>query len=391
LVYSDLDSRYVNLNGDTMTGNLTLPGLTATTIDTTNLEVDNLTGTTINSTDIYTTNINTTNLTGDTAYLNTFILNGTSVNNIQIDNITSSDNNTLATTSAITSYVSQELNAYSTDLSGLTDTTVINPQDGDVLVYKSGTEWTNTGISYVLNNYYTKSESDNKFVDITGDTMTGDLIMDSGSNITLNQGDLTLSDGNLEVVGDTTILGDLYVSGTTTTINTKDLNIADNIITINSGETGSGVTLENSGIKVDRGFYDPYYFLFNESTQTFRIGSSIADDTQSLVISGDTQAVATREDDPIANGIAFWNNIDRKFDTDDDFIWNTGTTTLNINGDISITGEVDGVDISDFYNEFNTFTGSTNTFENLNDTTISSPSNGEIAVYLSGSEWTNLF
>jgi hypothetical protein len=379
--YSGLDSRYVNVDGDTMTGNLTVPILSATTSINTPL----IDATTVNATDI-----DVTNITGVTAYLTNLEIDGNSVNAIQIDNITApGDNNTLVTTSAVTSYIQQELSNFSTTLSGLTDTTVNNPQAGDILVYQGGTEWTNTASTSILGDYYTKTEADDNFVDIVGDTMTGSLIMDTGADITLNQGDLTLSNGDFQVVGNTTLIGDLYVSGTTTSLHVKDLDIGDNIITLNSGETGSGVTLINSGLKIDRGVYDPYYFIYNEATETFRIGSSTADETQYIAISGDTQAVATREDDPIAMGIAIWNELEDRFDTDIGFTWNTGTSVLNIDGDITITGDVDGVDISDFYDSFLNFTGTTNTLENLNDTTVTTPADGEILVWLTSTEWTN--
>lgn len=48
-------------------------------------------------------------------------------------------------------------------------------------------------------------------------------------------------DGNLTVLGDQTI------------VSTTDLAITDNVIILNSGETGAGVTKGNAGIVVDRG------------------------------------------------------------------------------------------------------------------------------------------
>ena len=56
--------------------------------------------------------------------------------------------------------------------------------------------------------------------------------------------------GNKTFGNNVTIVGNLYVSGTT--VSKSDLNITSNFITINSGETGSGVTLGESGIRIDR-------------------------------------------------------------------------------------------------------------------------------------------
>lgn len=49
------------------------------------------------------------------------------------------------------------------------------------------------------------------------------------------------------------ITGNLNVQGDVTTIHTTNLNIEDNIIVLNRGETGSGVSEITSGIEIDRG------------------------------------------------------------------------------------------------------------------------------------------
>jgi hypothetical protein len=71
----------------------------------------------------------------------------------------------------------------------------------------------------------------------------------SGANITLATGTVII-DGNL------------YVQGTSQT----DLNVKDNIITVNYGETGPGVTLNTAGLNVDRGSYANVAILWNETT-----------------------------------------------------------------------------------------------------------------------------
>jgi len=143
-IYSDLDSRYVNLNGDTMTGNLTLPGLTATTIDS--------------------TNINAISTTTDTLNL----ASGITVWSIQNATGQTTSSNTLLTEDVI-------INLFETtnELSELTDVNLTNIQTNDILIY-TGSEWENTGKSYL----------DDLYVNQDGDTMTGDLTIDtlSGTN-----------------------------------------------------------------------------------------------------------------------------------------------------------------------------------------------------------------
>lgn len=109
---------------------------------------------------------------------------------------------------------------------------------------------------------------------------------------------------NLHLTGNATIDGNLFVEGNTTLINTNVLEFEDNIILINRLETGSGVTLNQAGFEVERGSLENYRFIFNEMDTTFKIG----------VISN-LQAVATREDTPLLDGIMTWNNSTKRLDS----------------------------------------------------------------------------
>jgi len=70
------------------------------------------------------------------------------------------------------------------------------------------------------------------------------------SIISSSGGTITLGDTGTDPV---VIAGNLTVSGTLTTVDTVDLVITDNIITLNDGETGPGITLGTAGITIDRG------------------------------------------------------------------------------------------------------------------------------------------
>jgi len=76
-------------------------------------------------------------------------------------------------------------------------------------------------------------------------------------------GEITLDTGLNQ--GTVIITGNLLVAGTQTTLNTTDTDIEDNIITLNSGETGTGITLGTSGIQIDRGSIIDAQFVFDES------------------------------------------------------------------------------------------------------------------------------
>lgn len=163
------------------------------------------------------------------------------------------------------------------------------------------------------NRYYTETEADSRFVNISGDTMSGDL----------------------------TINGNLVVAGTTTTVNSETVNIADNILMLNSNHTGEPI--QNSGIEVERGTSINYQFLFDESSDTFKIGEI-----------GSLQKVATREDNPVDNGVPYWNETLDRFDTNSgitisgsnlvgNLTGNASTaTTLQTARTISLTGDVTG-------------------------------------------------
>lgn len=84
-----------------------------------------------------------------------------------------------------------------------------------------------------------------QFLQVNGDY---NIKAGEGAQITLDTGPATAG-------GSVRVTGDLIVEGETVTVSATDLNVEDNIITLNYGETGEGVTLDYSGIQIDRGFY----------------------------------------------------------------------------------------------------------------------------------------
>ena len=86
-------------------------------------------------------------------------------------------------------------------------------------------------------------------------------------------GDIILSVG---AGGKVTVSGDLDVQGASTSIGSSELIVEDNTITLNSGETGVGITLNTAGIIIDRGTRNDANFLFDENLNTISGGSSQA-------------------------------------------------------------------------------------------------------------------
>jgi hypothetical protein len=81
--------------------------------------------------------------------------------------------------------------------------------------------------------------------------------------ITQRNGTITLDTGNQ--IGRVIVTGDLTVLGNTSTVNSETLTIKDNIVYLNVGEQGSGVTLETSGLTIERGTAQDVSFLFDET------------------------------------------------------------------------------------------------------------------------------
>ena len=198
------------------------------------------------------------------------------------------------------------------------------------------------------------------------------------------------------------ILGDFYISGSTTTIYTENMNIKDNIILLNSGETSGGVSQQYAGIEIDRHPSDNYKFVFDENSEIFRIGQSGATTT--------LQAVATRDDLMISNGVSYWDNVNFKLISDSNFTYSSDTLlvpNLNIsnlagnynllidtNGDIitgstGLTGSVEP-DMSIQFASGTTQTGSTDFIYDYNNEIVYTPQIITLSdkVISEGKKWT---
>jgi len=86
---------------------------------------------------------------------------------------------------------------------------------------------------------------------------------------------ITLDTGPAASGGSVRVTGNLVVEGDTFNISTTNLTIEDNIISLNTGEVGPGVTLIYSGIEIERGNTSSITpqnnasFLYDESTDSW--------------------------------------------------------------------------------------------------------------------------
>jgi len=169
--------------------------------------------------------------------------------------------------------------------------------------------------------------STNKF-DKSGGTITG--------NVTLTDASLILNTGNILVNGNVGISGNLVVDGSIIAIGIETLDVSTAFIYLNTGLTGTPPSWLQSGIVIERGSQDPYAIIFDEEQDTFRIGISPKDG--SLFNDASTQAVATRQDNPIEGGISYWNSTLYRMDTSVHLRYAGGN--LQVNNDISIGSQI---------------------------------------------------
>jgi len=153
------------------------------------------------------------------------------------------------------------------------------------------------------------------------------LTDEDGSEVRIEQnGDVTLTNGTVSILlsgGDVTISGNLDVQGTETTIDTQSLLVSDNIIEVNKNQVGTPLSTLQSGLRINRGDEEDYYILFEESSDSFVVGT----------ITG-LQAVATSEDHPNNTSIPYWNDTTKMFETSTGLVWNGS----------KIMGDIDTVD-----------------------------------------------
>lgn len=140
-----------------------------------------------------------------------------------------------------------------------------------------------------------KSEFNAKKITVAGNTGAGYTITGAqgglkfvgGSNIDTTadaSGNVNIALKNDVTLSSLTVNGNLAVNGTTTTVNSADLTVKDNMITLNSGETGEGVSKGTAGIEIARGTQKKFQLVFDE-----------ADDKLKAGIEGTLKAVATEE------------------------------------------------------------------------------------------------
>lgn len=146
--------------------------------------------------------------------------------------------------------VEEDLQQQITDLSGSTDDRL---EALEALSHEQNTDTGTTSKTFVI-------DSGN----------TGAMLKAEGGGLsTRTKGDAGYANftvQNLVIKGDVTQEGDTFIT------QAERVEVHDNMILINDGETGAGVTAGFAGIEVDRGTEQNFMFGFNESDGMFKIG-----------------------------------------------------------------------------------------------------------------------
>lgn len=129
--------------------------------------------------------------------------------------------------------------------------------------------------------------------------------------------------GNLHAGGSLHVGGGLTVDGSLVYTNIESINVSTGFIQLSTGITGTPPSTLQSGIIVNRGTSNPYIFVYDEDMETFRIGISSLE-TSTHYSDSLTQAVATRQDTPVSNGVGYWNSNSYRIDTSSGFTFTPG-------------------------------------------------------------------
>jgi hypothetical protein len=147
----------------------------------------------------------------------------------------------------------------------------------------------------------------------------GNLIIQTPRSATSN---ITLDTDTVYISGNLTILG------STTAVETTNATLKDNIIMLNDGETGAGVTLGSAGISVDRGSLANVTLRWYEASQKWQVTSDGS--TYANILTG-TGAIASVSADPTPT-------LGGNLNTAGYQIWSS-VNNINFNGNLQLVNQ----------------------------------------------------
>lgn len=172
----------------------------------------------------------------------------------------------------------------STNTLYLGDTPVMGT-DSETIMIKSDMDQsitmktTGNGISSIIseNGVQLSTSGPNADVIVQAKGAGSRAVLSANNNVDINSSHINIT-GDMNINGPLktkglTVDGNIVVNGETFTVNTTTVQTKDNIIEINYGQIGNGVSSGHAGIKVNRGDSSPYYMVFDETDDMFKVGT----------------------------------------------------------------------------------------------------------------------
>lgn len=125
------------------------------------------------------------------------------------------------------------------------------------IISESGVEFSTSGMNA------------NVILQATGTNSQVNISSTGATNLTAPTTNITSETTNTNAL---MVNGNLTVNGAKSTLQCRTVEIKDNMVDINYGETGNGVTAKTSGLRIMRGDADPFYLVFDESDDKLKVG-----------------------------------------------------------------------------------------------------------------------
>jgi hypothetical protein len=273
---------------DDISGNLITTGQTLQTQITSNdSDISTLTSNLVTTGQTLTTNINTvsSNLISTGKVVDDISGNLITTGQTLQAQITSNDGDITTLTSNLVTTgqtLTTNINTVATNLgtSGQTLQTQITSNDSDISTLTSNLGTT----GQTLQTQITSNDSDiaslTTNLGTTGQTLQTQITSNDSDISTLDSTTVKLTTnqsiaGNKIFTNDVTI-NNLTVTGTEVVVDVENLAVKDNIIEINSGESGAGISRISGGIVIDRGTAANANILYNDANDRFELNFPLA-------------------------------------------------------------------------------------------------------------------
>ena len=163
----------------------------------------------------------------------------------------------------------------------------------------------------------------------TGQTLQTQITSNDGDIATLDSTTVKITT-NQSVAGnkiftDTVTINNLTVTGTEVIVDVENLAVRDNIIHINSGESGAGISRISGGITIDRGTEPSANILYNDANDRFELNFPLA--TEGNVVASAANLITTGQ------------TLTTSINTVSTNLVSTGSVVDDISGNLITTGQ----------------------------------------------------